>query len=151
MRTLVLWSNNLSLGIPEIDGQHQGLLDVINELWNAIVARSAPDVIAHILAELERYTHAHFTAEEALMRVAGYPKFKSHRQDHQSFIAQVTEAKAKLARGEFLGLDLLGYLTEWLVKHIQGGDKDYAVFISEQRRPKSIFSRFFGLLRPARA
>lgn len=151
MGNVVQWSETLSLGIPEIDGQHQGLLDVINELWDAIVAKADPARIAHILAELEQYTLAHFTAEEALMRVEAYPKFGEHRQEHKNFIGQVAMAKAKLARGEFLGLDLLRYLTDWLVKHIQGGDKDYARFIAARHRPKSIFARFFGLLRPQRA
>lgn len=149
--SIVQWSDNLALGIPEIDGQHQGLIEVINELWNAIVANADPAQVARILDELEQYTRAHFTAEEALMRVAAYPKFREHRQDHRGFIDQVASARAKLARGEFLGLDLLRYLTDWLVKHIQGGDRDYAAFIDGQQRPRSLFARFFGMLRPGRA
>lgn len=148
MSGIVQWSKKLSLGIPEIDGQHKGLLDVINELWQAIVAKSDAQRIARILDQLEQYTRAHFTAEEALMRVESYPKFREHRSDHQKFISHVSAAKAKLASGEFLGLDLLRYLTEWLVKHIEGGDQDYARFIAEQHRPKSIFARFFSAFRP---
>lgn len=151
MSSVVQWSDSLSLGIPEIDGQHRGLIEVINELWDAIVAKSEPRQIAQILGELEQYTRAHFTAEEALMRVAAYPRFREHRSDHHEFIEQVDMAKAKLARGEFLGLDLLRYLTDWLVKHIQGGDKDYADYIHERQRPKSLLARLFSVLRPARA
>jgi hemerythrin-like metal-binding protein len=149
--SVVQWSDSLSLGIPEIDGQHRGLIEVINELWDAIVAKAEPQRIAQILNQLEQYTLAHFTAEEALMRVEGYPKFREHRADHRGFIEQVAMAKAKLGKGEFLGLDLLRYLTDWLVKHIQGGDKDYAAFISERHRPRSVFTRFFGIFRPGRA
>jgi hemerythrin-like metal-binding protein len=145
------WSDQLSLGIPEIDGQHRGLLEIINELWDAIVAKADMQRVTHILNELELYTHAHFTAEEALMRVEDYPSFRAHREEHKRFINQVASAKTKLAGGEFLGLDLLRYLTDWLVKHIQGGDKDYAKFIAEQHHPKSFFARLFGVLRPRQA
>jgi hemerythrin len=145
------WSDQLSLGIPEIDGQHRGLLEVINELWDAIVAKADVQRVTHILNELEQYTHAHFTAEEALMRVEDYPSFREHREEHRKFVNQVALAKTKLAGGEFLGLDLLRYLTDWLVKHIQGGDKDYANFIEAQHHPKSFFARLFGVLRPRHA
>jgi hemerythrin len=151
MSKIAQWSSQLSIGIPEIDQQHQGLLDVVNELWDAIVANAEVQRVAHILSELEQYTRAHFTAEEALMRVEDYPRFREHRIEHRNFIDQVAEAKAKLAGGEFLGLDLLHYLTDWLVKHIQGGDRDYARYIAEQHRPKSIFARLFGFLQPRHA
>lgn len=144
MNKVAQWSDQLSLGIPEIDLQHQGLLEVINELWDVIVARADAERVAAILEKLERYTHAHFTAEEALMRVEDYPKFRDHRSEHKEFINFVASAKAKLKSGEFLGLDLLRFLTDWLVKHIQGGDKDYAKWIADRRRPKSIFARFFS-------
>jgi hemerythrin len=132
------------LGIPEIDLQHQGLLEVINELWGVIVARADVERVARVLDKLEQYTQAHFTAEEALMRVEEYPKFRDHRSEHKEFSNFVASAKAKLQGGEFLGLDLLRFLTEWLVKHIQGGDRDYAKWIADRRRPESIFARFFG-------
>lgn len=148
MNKVAQWSDQLSLGIPEIDHQHQGLLDVINELWDVIVARADVERVRRILEKLEQYTYAHFTAEEALMRVEDYPKFREHRSEHKDFINHVASAKAKLAGGEFLGLDLLRYLTDWLVRHIQGGDKDYAQWIADRHRPKSIFARFFGMLQP---
>lgn len=148
MNKIAQWSDALSLGIPEIDGQHKGLLDMVNELWEAIVAKAVPQTVEHILRELAHYTQAHFTAEEALMRVESYPRFQEHLAEHQDFIKQVAAAQAGLAQGRFLGLDLLHYLTDWLVKHIQGADRHYARFIAEQHRPKSFFARFFAAFRP---
>lgn len=148
MNKIAQWSDALCLGIPEIDGQHEGLLDMVNELWEAIVAKAEPKKVEHILGELAHYTQAHFTAEEALMRVESYPRFQEHLVEHQNFVKEVTAAAARLAQGRFLGLDLLHYLTDWLVKHIQGSDQHYAHFIAEQHRPRSFFARFFAAFRP---
>lgn len=151
MNKIAQWSDALVLGIPEIDGQHKGLLDMVNALWEAIVSKAETQKVEQILGELIHYTQAHFTAEEALMRVESYPRFREHRVEHQDFIKQVAAAQAGLAKGQFLGLDLLHYLTDWLVKHIQGGDKHYASFIAEKHRPKSFFARFFAAFRPQHA
>jgi len=148
MSAIIQWSDKLSLGIPEIDGQHKGLIDVINELWHAIVSRKDANYLLGILNKLEQYTFAHFTAEEAVMRVENYPRLRDHYDEHQKFIGHLKGTRAKIENGEEIALELLHFLTDWLVKHIQVSDKDYSNFIAERQRPKSIFARFFGSLRP---
>lgn len=145
---IIKWSDKLSLGIPEIDGQHKSLIDVINELWDAIVKKKDAERLLGILNKLEQYTFAHFTAEEAVMRVEKYPRLKEHYAEHQKFIGHLSATRSKIEAGEQIALELLNFLTDWLVKHIQVSDKDYSDFIAERQRPKSIFARFFGSMRP---
>lgn len=151
MNRIVEWSDGLNLGIPEIDTQHRGLVDSINQLWGAIVKKAGSSEVVAILDELERYVVSHFTTEEALMRVQRYPAFEEHRDEHRHFQAQIAQAKAGLVAGNFPGLELLHYLTDWLVKHIQHGDKAYADFFEARKRPRSLISRLFGSLAGSRA
>jgi hemerythrin len=60
-------------------------------------------------------------------------------------------SRAKIENGEKIALELLHFLTDWLAKHIQVSDRDYSNFIAERQRPKSIFARFFGAMRPQAA
>jgi hemerythrin-like metal-binding protein len=144
--TIAEWSDELALGIPEIDGQHKELLKIINELWSAIVANRNEDVLDGVLGELESYTRAHFTAEEVLMRVEKYPRFETHKQLHHAFIDKIAATRAEVSKGKQIELDLLHYLTDWLVKHILGADRDYATFVTQQQRQGDFFGRFFPFL-----
>ena len=76
---LIRWRAQYNLGLDEIDAQHQSLLELINKAWRAIVRRSDPSVVLAVIDELERYTLAHFTAEETFMRVTGYPASRRTR------------------------------------------------------------------------
>lgn len=144
--TIAEWSDELALGIPEIDGQHKELLKIINELWTAIVANRNEEVLDGVLRELESYTRAHFTAEEVLMRVEKYPPFENHKQLHQAFVDKLANTRNQVSKGKQIELDLLHYLTDWLVKHILCADRDYATFVNQQKRHGDFFARFFPFL-----
>ncbi len=148
MNGIIQWSNDLSLGIPEIDDQHHELVNIINVLWEAIVIKRDKAAIVPILAKLEHYTQAHFTAEEVLMRVENYPALEAHKVEHQQFVAKLASTRMQAEAGEVIALDLLHYLTDWLVKHIEHSDGDYASYFLAKRRPPSLFARFFGAFSP---
>jgi len=151
MQGIIQWSDGLALGIPEIDDQHHELVNIINELWEAIVVRRDQGGVVPILEELEHYTVAHFTAEEVLMRVEHYPHLEAHKVEHQAFVARLVSTRTQAAAGTPIALDLLHFLTEWLVQHIEHSDGDYAQFFLEKQRPKSIFGRLFGAFAPVMA
>ena len=116
MSKVVPWSDALNIGIPEIDSQHQGLVDTINELWEAIVRKAEESDVARILDELQRYVVSHFTAEEALMRVQGYPRFEEHREEHRAFQARIAEARSKADTTHALSVLGLGALALLLLR-----------------------------------
>lgn len=144
MSTVVQWSERLAMGIPEIDAQHRGLIETINDLWYAIVANSGARGVARILDQLDRYVVEHFGAEEALMREEAYPGLDAHLAQHAHFRDHIVSARRSLDSGIVPSLDLLNYLTDWLATHIQTVDRAYATYLEERQRPHSIFSRFFS-------
>ncbi len=85
---IIEWSSQYSLGLDEIDEQHKSLLDLINRIWKSIVYRCDQKIIFSLVEELEKYTLAHFAAEETFMRVTGYPDFDAHKKEHHKFVAR---------------------------------------------------------------
>ena len=147
-KSLVAWSDEFSLGMPEIDAQHQMLIELINQVWLAIIP-SKPDQeqTVRIVEELEKYTLTHFTEEEIFMRKMGYLKFKEHKEAHEQFVARIAQEKAKIASGQRLTLDIVYFLRDWLINHILVSDKEYVAEFKKQSTPASALGRFFKRFR----
>ena len=56
MSKFVEWSNELSVGIEEIDTQHQVLVDLLNQIHEAIQQRHGAEVTQDIVLKLDEYT-----------------------------------------------------------------------------------------------
>ncbi|THF63267.1 bacteriohemerythrin [Pseudothauera rhizosphaerae] len=143
--SLVQWDDSYSLGLEQIDDQHKVLFDIMNHLWSAIVNRAADGEMLKILDELESYTVSHFTAEENFMQSTGYPNFDEHRKLHAQFVKRIHDARVELQQGKQISLDLLHFLRDWLVEHIQAEDRGYAKAY-ERGQHGGILGRFFGRL-----
>ena len=50
--SLIQWDNSYSVGVAEIDLQHQKLIEMINYLHKAMSEGKANDVLGHIVNEL---------------------------------------------------------------------------------------------------
>ncbi|WP_415034305.1 bacteriohemerythrin [Azonexus sp.] len=127
---LVNWQPEMSVGNTHIDEQHQILIDTINQLANAEI-RNDRAIVAMIIDELINYTVFHFEYEEDLIAAANYPDLEQHRRIHQGFvrwIRQVREEFTYHSRRQ-LGSEILGYLRDWLRKHILGEDQRYRPFL----------------------
>lgn len=146
--SLVSWSDAYSLGLPEIDDQHKVLIDLINQLWAAIIKRATPAETLVLVEELEKYTISHFGAEETFMRITGYPEFDRHKKFHDEFVARIASEKKVIQAGGHLSLELLKFLRDWLINHILVADKAYAEAHRRKNEPQSILGRFFKKLIP---
>ncbi|NEX19776.1 hemerythrin family protein [Thiorhodococcus mannitoliphagus] len=130
---LIEWSQDLSVGIQEIDDQHRVLVDLLNQINEAIHSHHGSDASQAILKELVDYTKIHFAVEESLMRVLGYPGYGEHKARHEELIHEVEALQDKLLSGKKgLSFELLHFLKMWLTKHILTEDMSYAPFFLEK-------------------
>lgn len=128
----IQWTDDLALGIAEIDGQHKELFAHVNALLDAAKARKGKDEIDRLFQFLDDYTREHFTFEESLQRSAGYPRLEEHRKMHEGFIRTLAMLKARHAEnGDSLSLRLQvnQFVVDWLVKHISHEDVDLARYV----------------------
>jgi methyl-accepting chemotaxis protein len=127
---LIKWDDSIRVGIDTIDRQHHRLVDMVNGLYNAMRKRAAKTVVGPILEELARYTVEHFQTEEKLMEAAGYAELERHRQAHERLVEKVLDFKGRFDKGSAtLTLDLMSFLSDWLVNHIKGVDRKYVADI----------------------
>lgn len=150
MTKLVEWSDQLSVGIEEIDDQHKKLVAMLNKMNDAIHEHRGSEVTRPILNEIAEYTRVHFATEESLMRATNYPDYDVHKAQHEDLIAQVQDLQAKLDAGSHaISFELLHFLKTWLTKHIIESDKQYGPYflsrgVAQPTRPTSWWRRLWG-------
>jgi len=127
---LIQWAPVLSVGVTQFDNEHKKLVDMVNNLYDAIKAGKANSAIGTILDELVRYTGSHFGAEERLMQQHGYSGLAKHKAEHAALVKQVLEIQKGFKEGKALPQNLLQFLRDWLMKHIVGEDKQYGPFLN---------------------
>jgi hemerythrin len=129
----VNWNPNLSVKVDEMDNQHKELVDLLNQLHDAMKTGKGKDVVAKILSALANYTKVHFGAEEQYMRSIAYPELEIQKRAHKVFIDQIAEYETKLKAGENLHLNqVLNFLWNWLSTHIQKEDKKYGEYATKR-------------------
>ena len=94
MKDLVL-DHMLTIGIDEIDEDHNKLINLFNILNHSITEGAATDYVESVLEELINCTVWHFSHEERLMLKYGYDALEEHRDEHQDLIISVRELQQK--------------------------------------------------------
>jgi hemerythrin len=123
---VITWSQEMSVGVPELDDDHRTLVGLINKLADAQDIDDAA-VIEAVLDSLSTYVDEHFQREEEYMDSVGYPQLPEHRQKHRALTAQVEQIRLEFFLGnrDCLGEHTLAFLKEWLRQHILIEDMQY--------------------------
>jgi hemerythrin len=126
------WTDELSVSVTEIDDQHKKLIELINRLHDAMKAGQGKEVLESTLQELAAYTVYHFQAEEQYMEEFKYPRYSSHKVEHDAFVKKVTDLQKDFAEGRLgLTLDLMKFLKDWVNNHIKATDKQYSALFNK--------------------
>lgn len=122
------WNEKFETGISEIDFQHRNLVNMINNLaqnGSEPPGEARNFSVRITLEQLIDYTGYHFKEEEALMSQAHFDHIQEHHAAHEALKAKAVEFSKKLDQGQDVLNDLLGFLKEWLQKHILIVDMEY--------------------------
>jgi hemerythrin len=127
------WNEAYSVRIEEMDKQHRTLLDLLTKLGDCMVEGVIKDDFKDIVSELSRYANTHFKEEEDLLAKYDYPMLAAQQSMHQKYIARIADYEKKLGeRDAALSLDILKFLTDWLINHIILEDKKYGTYLNEK-------------------
>jgi hemerythrin len=125
------WTDNLSVSVMEIDNQHKRLIDLINNLYDAMKMGKGKDVLSVTLDELAAYSVEHFSAEERYMQKYSYDGYTAHKAEHDAFIQKVTEFKQGFEAGKaLLSIEVMNFLRDWTVNHIAEVDTRFGAFLN---------------------
>lgn len=123
--TQVDWKDSYSIGIETIDNQHKQLFDILNKIYIASEEESDIEVITPLFDALQDYTKYHFDEEEQYFTTLSERSIKHHRNEHQFFIRELEKIKQQSLRIGAISLELVFFLNDWLINHIQVEDPKY--------------------------
>ncbi|GAB4558459.1 MAG: hypothetical protein Tsb0017_13930 [Geothermobacteraceae bacterium] len=131
---LVAWTSKFETGLGNIDQQHQGLVDLVNETFDCMKGKGSGRTVLEVLEALSEYADNHFADEEDLMRRYRYPDLNLHMAEHQSFIAWLNDFKQRMAVGQEVDFgDVFNYLREWCHEHFLNTDqRGYVAYIRKK-------------------
>ncbi|OPJ60353.1 bacteriohemerythrin [Clostridium chromiireducens] len=125
---MVKWKSDYEIGVSLIDEQHKKLFEIANSAYELLrndFYVDKYDKIIEILSELKDYTVFHFKSEEEYMLSIGYKRFFSHKVEHENFINEINSINlAEIDENQDESVkDLLGFVVDWIDKHILDQDK----------------------------
>ena len=141
------FTNDCLIGVSEIDDEHKKLFELITSIDRAIKSNDNPVTNAMMLInELKQYAVSHFAHEEAYMERINDPELARQKKEHAAFIEKVnsysytdvTDESAKT-----IILELLEFLSKWLMGHILGSDILIGQFKQAERPAIPVFNDTF--------
>lgn len=123
---MITWDETFSVGVKELDEQHQKLFDIINRLGNSIDAPSNTEKISDIIKELLDYSVYHFQTEENYFEKFDYEYKEGHIKSHDIYKEKINHfIDGFRDKNGYLSFEIVDFLTNWWVGHVNGQDKLY--------------------------
>ncbi len=141
------FTNDCFIGVSEIDAEHEKLFELIAKTDDTLRNHSNPvEHATGFIHELKEYAISHFAHEEAYMERICDPELPRQKREHAAFVSKinsydlqdVTEESAKTVL-----LELLEYLSRWLMGHILGSDILIGQFCSSNKPEIPVFDASF--------
>lgn len=133
---MIKWKEAYAVGIPLVDEQHKKLFDIAGEAQELLGLSENIDKFDEIIAlinELKDYVVFHFAAEQELMEQIKYPKYLSHRVEHDDLIAEINKLNLEAVdnnQQQHLTY-IVNLMIEWIVEHVLKRDKIMAAYYKE--------------------
>jgi hemerythrin len=125
------WGDDLSIGVPMFDREHNGLVRIINKLHRGLVQNADHALLREIGAELVEFTILHFKHEEMYFYDFPYAGAEDHVAKHAAIKKQI-QSYYQLIDAEHhteLGFELLAFVRDWSA-HIRDVDKEFGLLFS---------------------
>ena len=129
---LLNWEAEYSVGVTEIDEQHENLLNLLNDIIKHI-PDSRKEGIQYLKKVMDSVIESvinHFATEEEILSKTGYEKMNDHKQEHEKLTGKIFDLKTRL-KGRNTDVDfytLAVTLKEWFLSHILLYDKEAGDF-----------------------
>jgi hemerythrin-like metal-binding protein len=128
---LIAWDETMSVGIRDLDEDHQKLVKALNRFFDGFSAGQDRKSLDRLLDALLEDTQEHFLREEKLFAATSYPDAAAHEKEHNDLLASGAKVRDAL-RDNYdatISLELANFLKDWLLHHIEDADKKYGVYM----------------------
>ncbi|MFC1665382.1 bacteriohemerythrin [Pseudomonadota bacterium] len=119
----LIWSNEYSIGVPDIDHEHRQLIEFINRLYKKLGENGSEMTVEDFLNEVYKIMSAHFTHEEKMMREHNYAHYADHKSDHALLLDEIKELMFDFRETSEFDKDVLNeHLERWFTIHFRTKD-----------------------------
>lgn len=134
--TYMTLSGAYCLGQQSIDGEHEELMGLINQIHEGLQAQTSQDVLKDLFQRLASCAATHFLREEKQFAETGYPDAALHTYQHQHLTMILSCFQRGVDRmGRPVSIeDQLGFLRDWLLAHIDNEDRQLGEYLAAQKR-----------------
>jgi hemerythrin len=131
---LIQLEDHLRLNIPEIDAQHEKLIELVNRLHEALLGGADKAVRDSLLSQLLKGMQSHCAYEEELMLRYGYPEYQAHKSEHDRLKRNLVDLIERYRNGELvLSIAVVMEFKCWATIHIEKSDKPLGAFLIDQK------------------
>jgi hemerythrin len=121
------WNASLSVGVENLDADHRRLIEIMNDVFDAMMLGADSSAARKGLQVLSTYAVDHFNREEEWMAARGFTDLLRHRHEHDELRAQIARLLKQSDQGaDEVELELLVVLRDWLLRHIGASDQSAA-------------------------
>lgn len=129
-KDLVQWNKRYTLGIEQIDTQHQKLISLCNFLHKSVLISDRniqKQNLIKVLKDCVDYVKTHFALEEKLMLQSGFLGYSEHKKAHNEFSQTILKTARDLETKNYTNaLKFVMFLHDWILQHISYEDKKFA-------------------------
>ena len=130
---VLVWSEDFSVNVAEIDAQHKKLCDYVNKLHAGVEARVDREDLRRLLEGLVEYTRLHFATEERLMQEHGMQPASSHRKEHGKLLRLLEDTLISISEGSHpIFYSKYDVSNDWFLAHIMNHDKKLGAFLNSK-------------------
>ena len=125
---MITWNEELRIGHPVIDSDHQKLIEIVNSFFARQGKSDEKQILNDTLRSLLDYAHEHFEREQKIQKESMYPYLDMHAREHTLLLNQVKDLaslyfiKKTKPLNEAALADVRELLRHWLIDHIKKFD-----------------------------
>ena len=130
------WTMDCSVGVAGFDNEHWQLMELINELYEGLLAGTATGKALDIVDGVLNYANLHLKHEEDAMVWADYPDAEIHRGYHDGFRKTVSDFRKRMieVQGTLAMMDVTRefaiFIKRWLENHLFEEDKRLGQYLN---------------------
>ena len=119
-------------GCGNLDGEHTVQVELLTAFSQAVREGRPRGDVDQILDRLIDFTKVHFSSEQLLMRLYGYPSYEQHSGDHDDTVDRLQAIRQAYLAGDLeLTCKTADALAERLIAHIREADRGLGSFLRQ--------------------
>jgi len=120
---LIEWKDKFEVGIPDVDHEHQEIINFINSMHDAMSEENATTSVMDFLGEIEAHISAHFALEEKVMRASKYDQYTEHKADHERLLDELRDIMDDYEENAYFSdEEFAGHVERWFCGHFRTKD-----------------------------